>query len=687
MLASLTVPLVHTAPPLSAGAPAASWRSGAAVSLRWDVAHATEAAEPTTVHIATDGTFLYVRFDAVQREPIAASQHSNDVVTGGSNGNGGNISWSNDDAVWIDLWPNGPGGFEYQFEANPNGSHNESSSENADFAPHWESRGASDGNGYRVTMAVPLGVIHGAHAGTWRMQFIRYVHATGAIDVWSYDTAQTMADDPARAGDATIPLARQAPLPKPRVSIYGLGAIDSKEIGGSTSRTGADFSFPVSETAAIFGTVHPDYSNVELDQQSISPSVYQRIYGEVRPFFTQAASFYNDFNCSVCSGYRTTLYTPAIPTPREGYAFEGRQGDFGLAAFDAIGARRTDAASALNYTSPDTHWNVAFQHVTADVPGSVDDANQGGVSWWNGKHLSFYANYATDRGTLVQGPADWLDAGGGWGDQHVALYGSVRKVGAYFNPVDGFDSHPGIAGYGLYAARVWMFSPNDLLSSAGADFIIDRYHGALLGIAQSDTSVLVDVLTKKAIDLQLYSGSDYWRFGSVLEPISQNGGFSITYHSGTQNNLNNFPQHGASATPTSIQYNTGRYGNGRLDTWYRSSTMRVGDRGSLTLTIDDTAQWLPHAPANVQWFDGLSYAYQIAPNSAFAVGVRRVTGFPPLPNGGGNCEGVCSNVSFAYHLRLNDEEFYLAYGDPNALVTAPQAIFKVIFYAGGQKGT
>jgi hypothetical protein len=36
---------------------------------------------------------------------------------------------------------------------------------------------------------------------------------------------------------------------------------------------------------------------------------------------------------------------------------------------------------------------------------------------------------------------------------------------------------------------------------------------------------------------------------------------------------------------------------------------------------------------------------------------------------------------------MNNEELYLAYGDPNTLVTVPQALLKVIFYVGGQKGT
>ena len=154
------------------------------------------------------------------------------------------------------------------------------------------------------------------------------------------------------------------------------------------------------------------------------------------------------------------------------------------------------------------------------------------------------------------------------------------------------------------------------------------------------------------------------------------------------NNPGQFPNHGTSSNPTTISYNTGRYGDGRLDTWFRSTTIRVGNRGALTLALDDTAQWQPPpVEDNIQWFESVSYAYQLGANSSLAVGLRQVIGYPPIPNGGGNCMGRCSNVSVAYHLRLRSSEIYLAYGNPNALTTVPQAIFKVIFYAGAQKGT
>lgn len=544
-----------------------AWARAATLTLPWDASHARPADEPTAVSVSTDGHFIYIRFQATQHEPVIATQRSDDTVAGGSNVNGG-IAWS-DDAVWVDLWPTGPAGFQYQFESNPIGAHNEASSENAAFAPHWTSRGTIDANGYTVTMAIPLAVVHGAHAGAWRVQFVRYVRSTGALDVWSSDPSQTNPDSATIAGTAIFPPLARAPLPQPRVDLYGLGALAAPSAGGSTSRVGADVSIPVTPTASFYATFHPDYSNVELDQQSISPTVYERYYSEVRPFFTQASGYYNNFNCDVCGGTHTILYTPAIPTPSEGYAFEGRQGAFGLAGFDAIGPDRSDNASVVDYTSSDNHWNATIEHVVADLPGLVDDSTEAGVSWSNGKELSAYANEAEESGTLITDPsqARMFDAGGGWSNQKFAAYASVRSIGDEFDPVDGFVSHPGIAGYGLYSARVWTFSPNSPFLSAGVGVNIDRYQGTTTGAgqAQSDNNVTLDLLTRSAWDLQLFSGSDYWRFGPTLEPISQNAGFALTYHSGLQNNLNNFPGHGSSATPTEIQYYTGRYGDGRLD--------------------------------------------------------------------------------------------------------------------------
>ena len=141
----------------------------------------------------------------------------------------------------------------------------------------------------------------------------------------------------------------------------------------------------------------------------------------------------------------------------------------------------------------------------------------------------------------------------------------------------------------------------------------------------------------------------------------------------------------------------GRYGPGYLYSWFRSTTIKVGERGALSLEADDTRQFLDNGTENHQWFQRVSYAYQIDANSSFAMGVRRFFGPPPEPNGGATCFipqlgnsnalGFCPNVSFAYHKRSPHDEWYVIYGSASHLVTVPQLLVKWIHYVGAEKGT
>ena len=149
--------------------------------------HTGPAAEPASVRVASDGRFLFVRFDVTQRGPVIATQHSNDTVTGGSQRLNGALSWSSDDAVWVDLWPTGATGFQYQFEANPNGSHNESFERKRrlltalGIARRASRRGLHrhDGDSAQRAARRPQRQLAGAIP-------IRYVRATGAQIIWSF---------------------------------------------------------------------------------------------------------------------------------------------------------------------------------------------------------------------------------------------------------------------------------------------------------------------------------------------------------------------------------------------------------------------------------------------------------------------------------------------------------------------
>jgi hypothetical protein len=198
-----------------------------------------------------------------------------------------------------------------------------------------------------------------------------------------------------------------------------------------------------------------------------------------------------------------------------------------------------------------------------------------------------------------------------------------------------------------------------------------------------------------AVSVDLWSGSAsgyFYQFqatpnGTHYQSSSENTAFSFTYHSGLQtNDGGNFPFHGYAATPTTISYTTGHYGTGRLDTWLRTSTIRAGARAFVAVALNNTSQTFRYALPNLQWFDSVSYTNQLNARSSLSLGVRRVVGNPPLPNGGGDCIGTCTNLSFVYRYRMLHSELYAAYGDPSTLTTAPQALVKLIYYAGADKG-
>ncbi|MBV8298857.1 MAG: hypothetical protein JO083_04760, partial [Candidatus Eremiobacteraeota bacterium] len=146
--------------------------------------------------------------------------------------------------------------------------------------------------------------------------------------------------------------------------------------------------------------------------------------------------------------------------------------------------------------------------------------------------------------------------------------------------------------------------------------------------------------------------------------------------------------HGSSSTPTSIVYNTGRFGPGRVDSWVRSSTMRAGSRGTLSLEVDDTLGYEDNGTTNVQWLERLGYSYATGSNSSLAVGVRRIIGTPPIVDIRALPSFTSAwNLSFAFHRRTPHDELYFAYGDASQLSTLPQLVLKFIHYFGAEKGT
>ncbi|HEV3152638.1 MAG TPA: hypothetical protein VGZ02_02425 [Candidatus Baltobacteraceae bacterium] len=680
---SASVPLLPS-PPHMDGVIDDSWSKAAKLPVLFDFTY-QRPGEPATVYVAQDPNGIDLAFDVQQREQITATQNTNGAGV------------MNDDNVSVVFWPQGTKGFQYTFTANASGARDQTSSENSAFSPQWTAGARRTPAGYVVTMHIPFDVMRNGGSHDWSVQFQRQTIATNSTEVWEHIAGQRNAQDPANAGVLTgiAPTAQAAVKPQPRLQVYGLGEMTPQWNGGSTSRIGADLSVPVTATSSLIATFHPDYSNVEVDQQTIAPTAFARQYNEIRPFFTQAASNFNShLSCTNCP---TTLYTPNIPTFRDGYAYEGTLGNLSWGAFDAVGYQgRTDSAETANYayTSPGTAYQVSLQRVSVDYPGFRDNTTTVSTGVVNQRtHFFIYLNGGGDTGTDVTDPgfAQYWEYGGGYVDKNTTAGITLQKIGPQFVPADGYVQQPGIAGYLGFFNRTFNFSPKATLQDIKFNGTVGRYNDPSGNLAQTDNGAQVNFDFKDQLSLHVFNETQgvETSFAPIeLLPFNANG-FYISYR-------------GQTSTPTSIQYTSGPYSHGHLTAWSYITTLPLMHRLNLSLETDENLYGGSHLVGDAsakQWLERASVDWQFTREASFDLGARRIIGAnlpnafqaPDLPNP--RLNGFlpfdyvnAGNVSAAFHFLASKNEFYVVYGNPNYLSTQPALYVKWIRYVGAEKG-
>ena len=93
------------------------------------------------------------------------------------------------------------------------------------------------------------------------------------------------------------------------------------------------------------------------------------------------------------------------------------------------------------------------------------------------------------------------------------------------------------------------------------------------------------------------------------------------------------------------------------------------------------------AADNIQWFESVSYAYQIGATRRSRSACGGWSAIRRFPTAAATAWALLEHLASPTICCRARSEIYLAYGNPNALMTVPQAIFKIIFYAGAEKGT
>lgn len=640
-----------------------AWKNASHAQLQWDFTFRRPAEQSTDTYLLVDSRYLYVAFVAKQREQIVATQHTNDQPLPA------------DDVVRVYVWPAGDTGNEYGFVANPAGTRYEFSSENTAFSPVWDAVATTSANGYIVTERIPLNVMRGDGRKVWRVQFDRRIRSSNQVTEWAHADAQGGTDSSLYAGYLNgMDVAARAARTKPRLAVYGLGEYGTPSAAGSTSRMGADLSVPLTQTSSFVATFHPDYSNVELDQQSISPTVFPRRFSEVRPFFTQGANFFNFFNCNDCLNY-PLLYTPAIPTPRDGFAVEGKQGAFTFGAFDASGAQRNDAAQSLYWRTADRRIEAVYQRVAVDMPGVHDVASYYQLVAGNSHNFNAYATLGGEQGSLVTDGAEgrYHEYGINFYTPKSGLFAALHDVGSQYAPLDAFNQINDVKGPSIYAYREFDFGPHAPVQNVTVSQDFARYRDSDGELNDAYNYSNLSLNTRTQWTLGLSTGQNYLRFNGQPGGFANQNGISLFYGQNT-------------STPKGISYYVGRYGEGFLRSTDMQAALRLTRLATLSLEAYQTNDALDSGGSLVQWLERVSLGYQIGPGQSIAAGWRRIIGTAPTFFDSPEYTNA-TNLSFAYYRRMKSAELYFAFGNPNQLNTQHTVILKLIRYVGADKGT
>jgi hypothetical protein len=672
----------------------------------------------TTAYLLYDDKNLYIAFKSEQAGvPITATQTTNDVGFG------------IDDFVGIGLDTSGSGSNAYFFETTPRGVRYQQANENVRYRPRWESASRADEQGWSAVMIVPLSVlkINGAGTQTWHLEFVRQVAAHGEHYAWAYDGIMQDAgagnwpsfqDSRWWASGTDVKLVGLRPRKQGRADAYGLASMgDDRNLFQQANQTflpmnarnvGVDASYPLTPTISFVGTANPDFSNVEIDQQTIAPQEFRRQLIEYRPFFAQGANFINASSGSrdpaggVLQAPNLVFYSPDIGPFYWGAKTEGTFGlqNFGALAFrgfdETTGDTFADEAYGYQHGLPDgtfyywsdgvlAHHSIAGNDTTIET-GAMGRDNKTGFVW--------FLDHSFENGSWVpQGHADLSEFFTAVHKTNYEVDAGYLDVSPNYNPIDGFTTNSDIRGPNGFVNFVGsMPGVKTWTLFAGFDRFIDE-SGA---VHQADSQVFLNATFKNQFSLNGVGSAvgQLRTYGIPAGPgcsgpiVSQSSftGYPCYLDGTTQPfNLYQIPVGYKDGTPEPIDvsYSWGPFGDNYEHLFTISTTRPISRTMTLGLAYDGTYQRaFSNGALDSQWLRSISLGINLSTESSLTLALRDINGY------GGFATQIGNNLAIAFHERFHTgNELYVNYGSPAAGATINRLIVKYVFHAGADAGT
>jgi hypothetical protein len=678
------------------------------------------ATNQTTAYLLYDDRFLYVAFKAAQRPgSIVATQTTNDVGFGV------------DDFVGVGIDTSGAGSQAYYFETTPRGVRYQQAAENVRYRPRWQAAAAIGPEGWSAVLIVPLSVlkIRSGKSQTWRVQFVRALAGNGEHYVWSYDGLMqdatagqwpTFADTRWWASVTGFSSSSGAQgRPRGRADVFGLASVGEarnlfQQANGEflpmkIRPVGLDVSYPLTPTMSFVGTVAPDFSNVEIDQQTIAPQEFRRQLVEYRPFFAQGANFINAASgprsptAAISTAPNYVFYSPDIGPFDRGGKIEGTFGNQSLGVLSFRGFDQTtgntfdDQAYGYEHALQDgtfLYWSdgVLAHHSIAGNDSTIEAGMEGRNL---GSGLVWFVDHSFEYGNWVpQGHADFTEL---FADVHKPNYEILAGyfgVSPNYDPIDGFTVNSDIRGpQGFLNLTGSLPGVKNWTLFMGGDRFLDN-SGA---VHQADTQVFLNATFKNGFSLDGVGAAigqlrtyDIPAGPGCSGPIVTQSSFTgyPCYLGGTTQpfNLSSIPIGYGDGTPKPIDvnYSWGPFGSNYIHLFTITTSRPIGRRMTLGLEYDGTYErpLTGAQPLDSQWLRRISIGYNLSAESTITIGYRSINGL------GGFSTQPGTNFAFAFHDRFRGgNELYVNYGSPAANTTLNRTIVKYVFHVGADEGT
>jgi hypothetical protein len=672
------------------------WAEGALTGPFFDLGSKAPAGVGTAVSLWYDDRAIYAGVRAEQKTPLVATQATDDVGFG------------TDDFVGVLLDVTGNGGRTYLFAVTPRGTRYAFASETARFRPEWSAAAQPTGQGWNAVLRIPYGALKLAADGPqqWRINVVRNVAATAEHETLVYDALmsyQTIPSWPNIGYDwrwwpsvRGVTLSGAVPRPKPRAEAFALQSTGTDRDAftapsGATVRrsprtAGADVAIPIDATSTFVGAFSPDFSNVEVDQQTIAPQQFRRAFTEYRPFFAQGAPYVNP----ALEGYEFNLpnevlfYSPAIGPFDRGLKLVGTKGTNSFGALEVrgsdpqTGAAFDDVAFGFKHRRPDNTFGYWIDGVNAAHANGNDRSWEiGGYGRSLASGLVYSAMHAQETGTFVARAGDAQKNAAFVDIQKPGMEGALvwLDVGPSFAPVDGFTNIADVRG--PEASLDLTASPKrGPVKNAELYLYWDRWLDRRGNVHESDADAYFLVRTRSK--LALYANT---QVGS--QRTYEGDYFSGGTHGYRDQQLLPFKTWGAGAgygegTPSSIRsdYQTGPFGPFRLHQTTTTFTRALGS-ASVSFNYAGTRERPSSGASDGQWLRRLSLSVPFGRDGNASIAYRDVSG-----RGGFATPG--RNLAASLRRRFaNGNELFVNYGTPAATSTLDRLIVKYLMRFGG----